>query len=76
MFGLAKQMKNDQKDVGGVRFIKCGGKFLTCDADVLLQWQSYISNLLNETNPLETEDIKYPGSGALRKIRNAQDQQG
>ena len=28
-----------------------------CDQHVLLQRQSYFSNLSNETNPFETEDI-------------------
>ena len=43
--------KNEQKDVVGAKFINV--KETPFDQDVLLQWQSYFSNLLNETKPFE-----------------------
>ena len=66
-FLLAKQMKNDQKDVVGAKFITCDGKLLTCDQDVLPQWQNYFSNLFNEPNPFEMVNVP-PLAGPLEEF--------
>ena len=66
MFRLAKQTFKKSKNVIGAKFLECDGKLLTCDPDVLSQWQSYLK-LSNGTFPFERK-LYPPVAGPLEEF--------
>ncbi len=53
---LAKQMKEERKDVIGVRYVKNEhGNIKVEEADIMQRWKRYFSELLNEANHLKVQ---------------------
>ncbi len=51
MFKMAKQMKEERKDVTGARYVKDEhGNIKVGEADIMQRWKRYFSELLNEEN--------------------------
>ncbi len=60
---MAKQMKEERKDVIGARYVKDKyGNITVEEADIMQSWKRYFSEILNEENQYELEDhIKVEG---------------
>ncbi len=57
MFKMAKQMKEERKDVTGARYVKDEhGNIKVEEADIMQRWKRYFSEPLNEENQYEIED--------------------
>ncbi len=57
MFKMAKQMKEERKDVIGTRYVKHEhGDIKVEEEDIMQKWKRYFSELLNEENQYELED--------------------
>ncbi len=63
MFKIAKQMKEERKDVIGARYVKDEhGNIKVEEADIMQRWKRHFSELLNEENQFELENhIKVEG---------------
>ncbi len=63
MFKIAKQMKEERKDVIGARYVKDEhGNIKVEEADIMERWKRYFCELLNEENQYELEDhLKFEG---------------
>ncbi len=64
MFKIAKQMKEERKDVIGTRYVRDEhGNIKVEEADITQRWKRHFSKLLNEENQYELEDhLKVEGS--------------
>ena len=59
MFRLARQMKKDRQDVVGGRYVKDeAGRIQIEDKKITARWRRYFSELLNEENPYELEEVE------------------
>ncbi len=57
MFKMAKQMKEERKDVIGARYVKGEhGDIELEEADIMQRWKRYFNELLNEENQYKLED--------------------
>ncbi len=63
MFKMAKQMKEERKNVIRARYVTDEhGNIKVEEADIMQRWKRYFSELLNEENQYEIEDhIKVDG---------------
>ncbi len=70
-FKMAKQMKEERKDVIGARYIQDEhGNIKVEEADIMQSWKRYFSELLNEENQYELEDhlkVEGPVQGVREK---------
>ncbi len=68
---MAKQMKEERKDVFGARYVKGEhGNIKVEEAHIMQRWKRYFSELLNEGNQYEIEDhlkVEGPIPGVTEK---------
>ncbi len=61
MFKMAKQMKEERKDVIGARCVKDEHGYIKVEeADIMQRWERYFSELLNEESQYEVDDHLTP----------------
>ena len=59
MFAMAKQMRNEKKDIVGGYFVKkTSGEIATTEEDITSVWKEYFSTLLNVENNNEIEEVE------------------
>ena len=57
MFKIAKQMREERKDIVGGKYIKDEDEnILVREQDIRERWRKYFEELLNEANPYEREE--------------------
>ncbi len=71
MLKMAKQMKDEKKDVIGARYVKDEhGNIKVEEAHIMQRWKRYFSELLNEENQYKLEDhlkVEAPILGVTEK---------
>ena len=68
MFRIARQMKKENQDVLGTKYVKnTQGDMLFNSVDVLARWGEYFKRLLNETNEFEVDEVQ-PTEGPVKEV--------
>ena len=68
IFQIARQMKKENQDVMGAKFVKDRkGEMLMHSTDVLRRWGEYFEELMNEKNDFEVDEV-HPIEGPIKEV--------